>query len=118
MSSNSSPSSGESSANLTSSIRVVPVAPTAIDRGRGRANLMVVRLIPSSGGCGAWKLDDKDPFRHWIAFQQIDLATAGDDAPTKTGNCRQSARHMRLIRGVVGYVNIADDVGWHRTPPC
>src|ERR1700757_2978064 len=78
---------------------------------------MVVRLIPSSGGGSAWKLDDKDPFRHWIAFQQIDLATAGDDAPTKTGNCRQSARHVRLIGGGVGYVNIADDVGWHRTLP-
>src|SRR5262252_1634465 len=78
---------------------------------------MVVRLIPPSGGCGAWKLDDKYPFRHWIAFQQIDLAAAGDDAPTKTGNCRQSARHMRLIGGGVGYVNIADDVGGHRTLP-
>src|SRR5215469_141056 len=76
---------------------------------------MVVRLIPSSGGCGAWKLDDKYPFRHRVAFQQIDLAAAGDDAPTKTGNCRQSARHMRLIGGGVGYVNIADDVGGHRT---
>ena len=49
---------------------------------------MVVRLIPPSGGCGAWKLDDKYPFRHWIAFQQIDpAAAASDDAPTKTGNC-------------------------------
>src|SRR5215471_9538334 len=78
---------------------------------------MVVRLIPSSGGCGAWKLDDKYPFRHWIAFQQIDLAAAGDYAPTKTSNCRQSARHMRLIGGGVGYVNVADDIGGHRTLP-
>src|SRR5215831_9249379 len=37
--------------------------------------------------------------------------------PPKTGNCRQSARHMRLIGGGVGYVNIADDVGGHRTLP-
>jgi hypothetical protein len=71
---------------------------------------MVVGLIPSSSRCGARKFDDKDPLRHWVAFQQIDLAAAGDDAPTKTGNCRQSARHMRLIGGGVGYVNIADDV--------
>jgi len=68
---------------------------------------MVVGLIPSSSGCGARKFDDKDPFRHWIAFQQIDLAAASDDAPTKPGNCRQRARHMSLIGGAVGYVNIA-----------
>ena len=50
--------------------------------------LIVVGSIPSSRRIGSRKLDDEDPFRHWIAFQQIDpAAAASDDAPTKTGNC-------------------------------
>jgi hypothetical protein len=54
-----------------------------------------------------------DPFRHWIAFQKIDLAATSDDAPTKARNRRQRARQMSLIGSMVAYVDIADDIGGH-----
>src|ERR1700719_3218582 len=59
------------------------------------------------------KFDDKDPFRHWIAFQKIDLSATCDDAPAKAGNCRQRARQMSLIGSRVAYVDITNDVGGH-----
>src|ERR1700730_9522243 len=72
--------------------------------------LIVIGLIPSSGRIGGGKFDDKDPFRHWIAFQKIDLAATSDDAPTKARNRRQRARQMSLIGSKIAYVDIADDV--------
>src|SRR6516162_7156290 len=78
---------------------------------------MVVGLIPPSCRIGGQKLDDEDPLRHWIAFQQIDLATARDDAPTEAGNCRQGTWHLSLISGRIGDADITDDVGGHGTFP-
>jgi hypothetical protein len=55
----------------------------------------------------------KTPFGHRVAFQQIYSSAAGDDAPTKTGNCRQGARHMSLIGNRISCVDVTDDVGGH-----
>jgi hypothetical protein len=59
--------------------------------------LIVIGLIPSPGRIGGRKFDDKDPFRHRIAFQKIDLAATCDDAPTKARYRRQRPRQMSLI---------------------
>src|ERR1700730_5105880 len=75
--------------------------------------LIVIGLIPSSGRIGGGKFDDKDTFRHWVAFPEVDLAATSDDAPTKARNRRQRARQMSLIGSMVAYVDIADDIGGH-----